>query len=314
LQFWNKIAQLINEGQQAMLLYVFTNEGSSPGKQGFKMAVVDNGVMLGSIGGGMMEQKLVELAKTYLKSPEAFIPFVKRQIHSKDVKGDQSGMICSGEQVVGFYKLSANERSLITTIATAKTGVLTMSEAGIEFQPTHALAHTIFEQSSENQWLYQEDLRSKHIAHIIGAGHVGWALSRTLHQLGFYVHIYDDRQDLYTLDNNEHAHEKHIVDYRAIANHLVLDQYNYVVIVSFGYRADKLVLKQLIHNNYSFLGMMGSEFKVQQIKGELLEEGVKQADLDQVHAPIGILKHSHTPEEIAVSIAAQLIEVRNGVG
>jgi len=311
LQFWNKIAQLIKDGQQAMLLYVFANEGSSPGKQGFKMAIFDNGIMLGSIGGGMMEQKLIELAKTHLQSTCDFAPFVKRQIHSKDIKKDQSGMICSGEQKVGFYKVSSNHLSLIESIAIAKTGVIMLSEGGVEFQPGHSLVQTIFEQSSEKEWIYREDIRKKHVAHIIGAGHVGLALSRTLHQLGFYVHIYDDRDDLYTLKNNEYADEKHIVDYEEISKHIVLDNYNYVIIVSFGYRSDKLVLEQLIKNNYSFLGMMGSEFKVKQIKSELLKEGVKQADLDKVHAPIGVLKHCNSPEEIAVSIAAQVIDVKN---
>ena len=94
MQFWNKIGQLIKDGQQAMLLCVLANEGSSPGKQGFKMAVFDSSIMLGSIGGGMMEQKLIELAKIHLQSNDTFSPFLKRQIHNKDIEKDQSGMIC----------------------------------------------------------------------------------------------------------------------------------------------------------------------------------------------------------------------------
>lgn len=311
-RFWNELAQLMKDGQKAMLLYVFSNEGSSPGKQGFKMAISDNGVMLGSIGGGIMEQKLVELAKENLLSTSDFVPFVKKQIHNKEAEKDQSGMICSGEQIVGFYKMAYDDIAIVEVITNSSEGILSLSEKGLEYQSGQLLDHIRYEQASDHQWTYQEDVRQKHIAHIVGAGHVGLALSRTLHQLGFYVHIYDDRQNLYTLNKNEYANEKHIVDYEEIEKHIIPDHnYNYVIIVSFGYRTDKLVLKRLIKNEYRFLGMMGSVEKVTQLRSELLTEGVKSDDLDKVVAPIGILKHSKTPEEIAVSIAAQIIEVKN---
>lgn len=312
LPFWNELTQLLKDGQQVMLLYVFANEGSSPGKQGFKMAISGNGVMLGSIGGGIMEQKLVELAKEHLGLTEIFMPFIKRQIHNKEAENDQSGMICSGEQTVGFYKMTNADVHNIETISNQDGGTINLTEKGLEYQADRSFDYTSFEQVNDQEWIYQEDIRQKHIAHIIGAGHVGLALSRTLRQLGFYVHIYDDRQNLYTLNKNEYANEKHIVDYEEIENHIIPDHYyNYVIIVSFGYRTDKLVLKRLIKNEYRFLGMMGSVEKVRQLRSELLTEGVKSDDLDKVVAPIGILKHSKTPEEIAVSIAAQIIEVKN---
>ena len=89
-----------------MLLTVVESSGSSPGRQGFKMAVAADGTLCGSIGGGIMEVKLVELAKDRLDRGvcEAML---KKQVHRKSAPQHQSGMICSGEQTVLFFGLDS---------------------------------------------------------------------------------------------------------------------------------------------------------------------------------------------------------------
>ena len=97
MSIWDEILRRINEKEPLAFMYVIDSEGSSPGRQGFMMIVNGRGEMSGSIGGGIMEQKLVELAKSKLKAGE-FKPFIKTQIHRK-VEVNHSGMICSGDAV-----------------------------------------------------------------------------------------------------------------------------------------------------------------------------------------------------------------------
>src|SRR5262245_16085885 len=113
MHVWSKIEELLKANRPCALLYVIRSEGSSPGRQGFAM-VVDEKEISGSIGGGFMEHKLVELARSRLKSKST--PFLKRQVHRKDVGEDQSGMICSGEQTVAFYFLQPSDKSWVQRV------------------------------------------------------------------------------------------------------------------------------------------------------------------------------------------------------
>src|SRR5687767_15873608 len=114
LKTWKLIQKNLDEHIPVMLLYVLESSGSSPGRQGFFMAVNANGEMEGSIGGGIMEHKFVEMAKDKLGvgvlsresgvgSSEPAEPLIRKQIHDKSAAKDQSGMICSGEQTIFLY-------------------------------------------------------------------------------------------------------------------------------------------------------------------------------------------------------------------
>ncbi|MDX1407124.1 MAG: XdhC family protein, partial [Saprospiraceae bacterium] len=101
---WDQLAKALSGGERAVLLYVLRSEGSSPGRRGFVMCVQENGEIHGTIGGGIMEHKLVELARSMIEnqSPQAVL---KEQQHSKDHPVNQSGMICSGSQYIALIPL-----------------------------------------------------------------------------------------------------------------------------------------------------------------------------------------------------------------
>ena len=103
MKHWQFIQQKLAQDQSVYLLTVIQHKGSSPGRQGFKMAVADDHEIFGSVGGGIMEYNLVELCKEFLQNHDPK-PFIKRQIHKGTIV-DGSGMICSGEQTVIFYPL-----------------------------------------------------------------------------------------------------------------------------------------------------------------------------------------------------------------
>ena len=313
MSIWDHIHRHLILGHRLALLTVIESNGSSPGRKGFTMVVDTAGAMTGSIGGGIMEQKLVELARSRLIAGN-FSPMIKYQVHRKEAT-HHSGMICSGEQTVAIYLLDASHVALVERIMTSlhsgREGVLELNESGISFKETKpdSIHPTII--LAENKWAARLPVGFKNRIYILGGGHVGLALSIAMRQIGFYVEIFDDRSDLNTMEMNQAAHQKHFIDYRDVGDHIPEGDQTYVAIVSFGYRTDKAVLKTLANRKYKYLGMMGSEEKVKKVMAELLEEGVSPQFLNSVHTPIGLPIHSKTPEEIAVSIAAEIIKLAN---
>src|SRR5215216_2989261 len=118
LAVWKFILKSFSENIAIKLLYVLESHGSSPGRQGFFMAVNENGEMEGSIGGGIMEHKFVEMGKERLQAvsrrPQAMD--LRRQVHDKSAAKDQSGMICSGEQTILLYPVSQKDEKHIQNV------------------------------------------------------------------------------------------------------------------------------------------------------------------------------------------------------
>ena len=312
MDVWEFINDKLSAGVNVMLLYVLHSEGSSPGRKGFKMAVTADGHLCGTIGGGIMEFKLVEKAKALLQSGVKDIELIE-QFHDKAHVKDQSGMICSGSQVNVLIPLdpaAANET--ISQINKAQkqneNRTILLSPAGIKITGQQAKG---FNYKTQADWNYTESLAQKPVLHIIGGGHVGLALSELMHYLGFLIKLYDDRAALNTIEQNLFADEKYFVDYNTISDNLSINENDFVVIMTIGYRTDKIVLKQLVRKNFLYLGLLGSEKKNAKLFAELKAEGVDSNKLDKVFAPVGLNIFSKTTKEIAVSIAAQIILEKN---
>ncbi len=130
--FWQQVLSRVQQGDRCAVLCVVESIGSSPGRRGFKMCVVQGGGMFGSIGGGSMEHKLVELARTLFERNDGF-PLLKRQIHQADIGQDRSGMICSGEQTVAFFRLHGeDDRRLVERILQAMDDADDVSGTGAQ--------------------------------------------------------------------------------------------------------------------------------------------------------------------------------------
>src|SRR5262245_28376482 len=148
-----------------MLLYVLESKGSSPGRQGFFMAVNSQGRMDGSIGGGIMEHKFVELARERLLNQSNDLAAIKKQVHDKTVAKDQSGMICSGEQTIFLYRFQKEDLRAIQNIINALTqnrhGTLLLSPGGIGFDAAVPEQDFYFKMKSEKDWQYSEKIGYK---------------------------------------------------------------------------------------------------------------------------------------------------------
>ena len=300
-----------------MLLYVLESHGSSPGRQGFFMAVTKKSEMEGSIGGGIMEHKFVEMAKKRLEEEQPVEKKgVYKQVHDKEAARNQSGMICSGEQTILLLSLYHKDlpviRDLLLSLKKNDNGTLILSPTGIAFENKSPTTDFQFEFTSESNWQYREKTGYRNHVSIIGGGHCSLALSALMRKLGFYVTVYEDRPDLKTLMQNSDAHARHIVKNYSELKELVQPAPNhYVVIMTFGYRTDDIAIRSLEGKEFPYIGVLGSSTKISKLIEAYMQEGMNGNWLQQLHAPIGIQIRSQTPEEIAVSIAAQIIQVKN---
>jgi xanthine dehydrogenase accessory factor len=127
------------------------------------------------------------------------------------------------------------------------------------------------------------------------------------------VVVLDNRAELATLEANTFAHERRVVDYADVAEHVPDGPRSWVVIMTYGHDHDRLVLQRLLGRDYAYLGVLGSKAKIRAMFAEMADDGISPELLEPVRAPVGLAIGSHTPEEIAVSIAGEMIALRNGL-
>lgn len=315
MEIWKFIDKQLSENNKVMLIVVIERKGSSPGKVGFKMAISENDSLAGSIGGGIMEYNMAELAKKLIKTPKPET-FIKRQVHNPDAKKDKSGLICTGEQTHIFFPFDPSYlpliKKIITCIENGDKGIINISPINFTFNESLTNGESIkFKILNENQWEYSEQIGLKDTLYIFGAGHVSVPLSQVFRMLDFKVEIFDNRTDLSTYISNQYAHKKHIIDYKNVGQLVPEGNNSYVVIMTMGHTFDELVLKQMLPKNLKYLGMIGSKNKTKAIFDSLKTQGFKNDDLAKVDAPIGLPINSQTTAEIAISIAAKIIQVKN---
>ncbi len=339
----------LQHDQGVVLLVVVQSSGSSPGRQGFKMAVAENGTLFGSIGGGLMEVNLVETAKEFLAltDEEALKKFGhtsifgREQIHRKN-SPYSSGMICSGNQRILFVKIRPSEidriNSFLLSLAKSTKAIFEITDRGLwivtremknfdDYQGSedwNGLREDFFEKywtavegqflytTTFNDWGYAEKIGYKNLLFIIGGGHCALALSELMSKMDFHITVFDDRPNLNTLEKNKFANRVEIIEsYEKIGELIDSNRNTYVVVMTLGYKFDEIVIRQLFDKKFKYFGVLGSRSKMKTLLRTLEKDGFDEKRLAKIHTPIGLPINSHTPEEIAVSIAAEIIAVKN---
>ncbi len=344
----NRIVQeacdLLNKRQVFVLATIISHSGSTPRTTGSKMIVSADGRGIGTIGGGLLEAgamaRATELIRTGLS---AIMPF---DLNLDAL--DRMGMICGGRATVLLARVAPTESNRILfkrwqrVLVERERGCLitlaiTTGDAAV--QVTHCLANARGE--IEGQWplsdaarktvaaatdsaemrlltieralVVIEPARPACSAHLFGAGHVSIATAAVAAIAGFRVTVADDREAYANRKRFPDAHAIRVLEnFDQAFDGLGVAGNDYIVIVTRGHLHDKTVLAQALRSNAGYIGMIGSRRKRDAIYEILLQEGFSQADIDRVHSPIGLAIGAETPEEIAVSIVAEMIQVRSG--
>ena len=272
----------------------------------------------GSIGGGVMEISLVSQAKFKIQNSKFKIHTeIIEQVHQKN-SPNSSGMICSGKQTVILFELDNSHFETVKNIIFALKNLrpirlrITNYELRI-YDFINENQGFRFSQTNENEFVYEENLGSKNKLFIVGGGHCALALSEIMTKMDFHISLFDDREDLNTLAKNDFVHEKKVIEsYEKIGEFIESGENVYVVVMTLGYKFDEIVIRALFDKDFKYFGVLGSKAKMKTLLSSLAKEGFDKEKLKKIRTPIGLPINSHTPEEIAVSIAAEIIAVKNG--
>ena len=294
------LQQTLTAGECAVLVSVVQQSGSVPRGQGAQMLVGEAGLLTGTVGGGPAELDALRIAREVLHGGAVTSHrYVLRQNPMEDV-----GAVCGGEITVVFHRAAADDprwSALCTDVLAAleakRPGYLLLGE-----MPRLSAVPT------ENEPFLP--LPAAQRALIFGAGHCALALCPVLHAVGFRVTVFDDRPALATRQRFPAAEAVLIGDFAQISPTLTVTAEDYAVVMTSGHSHDEQVERQLLPVSPAYLGVIGSRAKAALIAEHLRQEGFSEAALSAVCSPIGLDIGAVTPEEIAVSIAGEMIRIR----
>jgi len=251
IDIYQEIVNIKAEGAEAALVTVVSAEGSTPREEGAKMVVKTDGSIIGTIGGGKIEERATREAL------EAIRVGKPKRLSFSLREGEELGMICGG-----------------------------------------------------NTEIFIEPILSPPTLHIFGGGHIGLSLVKISKLLGFKVVVIDNRPEYASAERFPEADLTILEEYDKSFQKLKMDNSSYIVIVTYGHKGDETVLEKALATEAKYIGMIGSRNKNRTVFSHLLAKGIPQEQIDRVHAPIGLDIKAQTPEEIAISILAEIILVR----
>ena len=160
--------------------------------------------------------------------------------------------------------------------------------------------------------IYLEVVESKPVFLVVGAGHIGRSLVQLADFLDFHVAVLDDREDFADPERLPEADEVICGDYETAIDAFPISANTSIVMVTRGHKQDELALRKCLGRDAGYVGMIGSKRRTSAVLEHLREEGFDAAELDAVRTPIGLDIGAETPEEIAISIMAEIILLRRG--
>jgi xanthine dehydrogenase accessory factor len=315
IELWKFIDEKLITGYKVILLVVAESSKSSPGRAGFKMAISSDNALTGTVGGGIMEHKLLEECRQHFEK-DYKINSIKKLFHNKTSPGEKSGLICGGSETIILKSIDKSDENIVSKIITncndLKCGNLIIDQDGISFDESGIQSQKIiFNFKSNNEWSYQETTGQPNTIYVIGGGHVGLAVSKVLSTQDFFVITIDPRKDVFTMVNNVYANKKLYIPYADVGDHIIEGDRSFAVIVTSEHDTDLAALRSIINKKLKYIGLMGSKAKIKSIYNKLMEQGVNPELLKKIHTPIGIEIEAESPDEIGISIAAEIIKVKN---
>lgn len=319
MQFWQKLKEHLEAGEAAFLCFVGENSDHSPGTRGARIFVRPDATTEGTIGGGVMEGELIARGVEVLESGADFVPYFQTLFHRNKGPGKKSGLGCAGEQT-NVYALATPARDLAAVreiarrAAADEPGLVRIDAAGISCVDGGVIDRETppvrLSLDGEN-WRFEAQLLNWKRAAIFGGGHCGLALSRVLNNLGYTVSVFDTRADVFTFTGNTHAHRRVVVDdFKDAGGQVRYPEMTHAIVMTKELPADVRALIGIIERPFPYIGVMGSPAKLAKIRRELISAGFDKSLFEKVRAPIGLPMTSNTPEEIAISIAGELLALR----
>lgn len=246
------LAALEAENKAGALCMVVRTQGSTPRRAGSKMLVFTDGSILGTVGGGELESRVIQEALASIVDQR---PRNLAYNMADPARGDPG--VCGGQVEV-----------------------------------------------------YVEPILPRPTLVVIGSGHVGKTVVHLAKWLGYFVVVNDDRPEFATPDATPGADRYLPCPMAELPRQLEIDRWTYLVLTTRGANVDVEGLPALLETPAAYIGVIGSQRRWATARKELLGRGVSEVVLERVHSPIGLELGAETPEEIAVSIMAEIIRIQ----
>ena len=343
-----QIPELSDRHQGLVLATVVTTEGSTPQKPGSSAIFGSAGLLAGTIGGGVLEGRVTEISYNAGKSKRSlwFSYNLKNDISNKAeaICGGKITVLIDGDPCRHLEAFSKMEKS----VAAGEPGILVTlvsgpddSDLAIERlwltagKANNALlklgqdtfnivsemlsqkrydfgTHNLRDENGKESTVIFETVFPRKKLVIAGAGHIGRALAHLGKLLDFEIIVIDERGEYANSDNIPDANHIIVEDIGTAMTGLRKDKDTFIVIVTRGHKDDAEALKPCIGSGAAYVGMIGSRSKTALMKNDFIARGwASQEQWNKVYTPVGLEIKSQSVEEIAVSIAAQLVLVRN---
>ncbi|MCX7857977.1 MAG: XdhC/CoxI family protein [Deltaproteobacteria bacterium] len=326
----NAILDYLKKKRGGCLATIIKRIGSSPREEGTTMFIGEDGKIFGTIGGGTLEKEVKERTSIVLteKRPEIF-PF---RMDAKSVEDE--GMLCGGNvevliEPVLSHHLAVYERAK-EAFSQRKEGIFYIRFDSFQYLKTFVEKEgSIYgDDIEENEKSFLTDklgtkkpivierskivipLRMRSVLYIFGAGHISRYLVSLANLVDFVVTVIDDSNQFAKPENFPEANRILAMPFEDSFRALEFTGEEFVVIVTRGHKSDAFCLEEVLKRPFRYVGMIGSKRKVNSVFEYLKGKGYGEDLLRRVHAPIGLEINSETPQEVAISIVAQLIKER----
>lgn len=315
-------------GEKGAIATIIEKVGAAPRDEGARMFVTSDGKSYGTIGGGSVEaQAIKEAIKVIATGCHSMLDF---RMDGKDIA--ENDMICGGNVRIFIEPIDEGQKDVfmatVNAMKRSKKGFLITRYSHTGISKSLACDDSTVVGAPVNQDTLERlfaapdkpvvsdgfiamPIMNRSDLYIFGAGHVSQYISRVAAMVGFDVTVIDDRGDYANSERFPEARTIIVDEFHSGFDYLPFTGSEYVVIVTRGHKHDALVLEQVITRPTRYLGMIGSHRKTRMVFDHLKRNGIDESQLVRVFAPIGIDIAAETPEEIAVSIMAEIIKVHH---
>ena len=308
-EFWEAAHEALRNGKLIHMSLVVDQTKGSPGTTAARMFVTCDGVRYGTIGGGVMEMRVLDEAISILNQDPLPKPRLRQLRHRADSSDQSSGLICGGTQTNLELALSPNQHleliARIVTSAVSGLGSVRCTSNGLKLSDQSV--ETVKLKQIDEEWEASLPLLNRRRVAVFGAGHCGVALANAMQRLDYEVTILDSRSDISTTEGLAKSIKLIVTDYEVAAACVDHPNYTVAIVMTHSMDTDLKALLGLIDKGFDWIGLMGSQVKIAHIRQKLILKGYSDLQIAQIVAPVGIDINSDTPEEIAISIAAKIL-------
>ncbi len=308
-EFWEAAYEALGKGKCIHMSLVVDQTKGSPGTTASRMFVTNEGVRYGTIGGGVMESRMLKEAVASLNQECLPKPRLRQLRHRADFSDQSSGLICGGTQTNLEIALSPEPHlelvDRIRACAASGLGSVLCTSDGLEL--SDKMVEAVKLKHKDDAWEVSLPLLNRRRVAVFGGGHCGVALANTMHRLDYEVTILDSRSDISTTEGLTKSIKCFVTNFEGAAACVDHPNYTVAIVMTYSMDTDVKALSGLLDKGFHSIGLMGSQVKIAHIRQKLLSEGFSDLQIAQIVAPIGIEINSDTPEEIAISIAAKIL-------